>query len=147
MKVKFAVLVIWSLLATGHAVAQVYKWVDADGKVHFSDKPQDADGAQQVDLDSINVMEGGQQIAASASRNRERVSEQQKKAAEAAKDAPNPCKKDVERYRALSGIKTDKNGKPFFFYENNKDGSPMSRADHDKMVEELGANLRKRGCI
>jgi len=40
--------VVLALLATGLASAQVYKWVDEDGNVHFSDTPRA--GATLVDM-------------------------------------------------------------------------------------------------
>lgn len=36
------------MFATGAVLAQAYKWVDEDGVVHFSDRPQE--GAERVDL-------------------------------------------------------------------------------------------------
>ena len=41
------------LLATSTAVAGVYKWVDENGKVHFSDTPMSAN-AQPLKLKSVN---------------------------------------------------------------------------------------------
>ena len=37
-----------TLLASGLAAAQVYKWVDEDGVVHFSDQPRP--GAEEVQI-------------------------------------------------------------------------------------------------
>lgn len=41
-------LVLLPLLAAGLAYAQAYKWVDEDGVVHFSDRPQP--GAERLEL-------------------------------------------------------------------------------------------------
>lgn len=41
-------LLLTTLLASGLAAAQVYKWVDEDGVVHFSDQPRA--GAEEVEL-------------------------------------------------------------------------------------------------
>jgi len=35
-----ALLVVTTLLATGAAQAEVYRWVDENGEVHFSDRPR-----------------------------------------------------------------------------------------------------------
>ena len=46
-------VLLMSAIATAPAVAEIYKWVDADGKVHFGDKPLDpaqAAGAEEVQL-------------------------------------------------------------------------------------------------
>jgi hypothetical protein len=37
-------------LAAGFVLAQVYRWVDADGQVHYSDQP--GPGAEEVELES-----------------------------------------------------------------------------------------------
>ncbi len=41
-------LLLFALLSAGFAWAQAYRWVDEDGVVHFSDRPQP--GAERVDL-------------------------------------------------------------------------------------------------
>ena len=41
------------LLATSTAVAGVYKWIDENGKVHFSDRPMSAK-AEPLKLKSVN---------------------------------------------------------------------------------------------
>ena len=41
-------LAVISLLAAGLAAAQAYRWVDEDGVVHYSDRPQP--GAERIDL-------------------------------------------------------------------------------------------------
>ena len=44
-----------ALLAAAPAVAATYKWVDKDGKVHYSDKPQP--GAEKVELKPLTEIE------------------------------------------------------------------------------------------
>jgi len=39
------------------ALGQVYRWVDKDGNVHFSDIPQE--GAEELDLPDVQTFEGG----------------------------------------------------------------------------------------
>jgi hypothetical protein len=41
-----AALIVWSAVAS----AVVYKWVDADGKVHYGDRPPDGVHAEVVEL-------------------------------------------------------------------------------------------------
>lgn len=45
---KYLVTAIVVLLGAGAVLAQAYKWVDEDGVVHYSDRPQP--GAEQVEL-------------------------------------------------------------------------------------------------
>ena len=49
-------VLLLGLLATGAAHAQAYKWTDADGVVHYSDRPQP--GAQEVDLGQYSAPQG-----------------------------------------------------------------------------------------
>lgn len=48
MRINIAVLAFVAVLAAGSVYAQAYRWVDADGVVHYSDVPQE--GAEQIVL-------------------------------------------------------------------------------------------------
>lgn len=48
MQKRIALLFALALFATGTAYAQAYKWIDKDGTVHYSDRPEP--GAERVDL-------------------------------------------------------------------------------------------------
>jgi hypothetical protein len=50
------IVLVLGLLATGAVQAQAYKWTDADGVVHYSDRPQP--GAQEVDLGRYSAPQG-----------------------------------------------------------------------------------------
>jgi len=131
--------------------AAVYKWVDGDGNVHFSDDPQDAVKGEEVNYDSLNVLEGGEDLANSASKHRERVLEQQEKALKASKEVPeetyDPCQEDLEAYDKLSRVHVDSNGVPFHYYSEGEDGTPLSQQEQDEVVLELGNDLERRGCL
>lgn len=150
-KVILGILVLVAFVGSWQAKAAVYKWVDENGKVHFSDRPQDATKGEEVDVTSSNVMEGGNDLASSAEQNRQRVADQRKReqdqAARDEEDSFDPCAEDLESYEAYSRIHHDKNGRPFYYYENNEDGTPMSQREHNAMVESLEQSLRSRGCI
>lgn len=49
MKKTLRVLVVCVAASAGGAQAQVYKWTDANGKVHYGDK-KEAEGARQQEL-------------------------------------------------------------------------------------------------
>ena len=50
---KFLVLILAALLAmTTAAHAEVYKWVDEDGNVHFTDTPPPKQKTEEVKIDS-----------------------------------------------------------------------------------------------
>ena len=143
-----ASLFLISIIFTPICFAEVYKWVDENGNVHFSDNPQDADKGEQVNYGHLNVLEGGEELAASASKNRKRVSEQQAKASETnTESSVDPCRADLENYQKYSTVHHDANGVPFYYYLNDEDGRPMSQRDHNEMVSKMKAELERRGCL
>ena len=50
---RIATIIVLSslLLAAAAAAQQVYRWVDEDGVVHYSDQPPPNDGAQAIDIE------------------------------------------------------------------------------------------------
>ena len=56
MQIRIIVIVL-GLLASSSALAQAYKWTDADGIVHYSDRPQP--GATEVDLGKYRSPQSG----------------------------------------------------------------------------------------
>ena len=50
--IYISMILLFSLLA-GAANAEVYRWTDKDGNIHFSDKPQ-AEDAKQVKINPEN---------------------------------------------------------------------------------------------
>ena len=137
--------------ASSPANAQIYKWVDEDGNVHFGDYPQDEQTSEQLDIEHTNTMEGGYELSQSAIKNKERVAEQQKKdrelAAENASNYKDPCAAGIAEYRRFSQVHEDSRGVPYYVYRDNPDGSPMSQQDHNKMVDAMRVKLEKRGCM
>ena len=53
MKRLFLLLAL--LLPLGMAAAEIYKWTDENGRVHFGDVPQAVDNTETVDLGRINT--------------------------------------------------------------------------------------------
>ena len=47
------ILLLAALLASTAAATEIYKWIDEDGVVHFSDQPRE--GAERVQLPEANV--------------------------------------------------------------------------------------------
>ena len=45
-----AIVVSFLLMLSAVSSAQVYRWVDEKGQVHFSDKPTDRQQAEKVDI-------------------------------------------------------------------------------------------------
>ena len=55
MQIRF-IAILLGLLASSSALAQAYTWTDADGVVHYSDRPQP--GATEVDLGKYSAPQG-----------------------------------------------------------------------------------------
>jgi glutaredoxin len=52
---KWLVLLPGLLLSFGMAGADIYKWTDENGRVHFGDAPQTTENSEPVDLGRINT--------------------------------------------------------------------------------------------
>ncbi len=61
MKTIYLVLITLIFASTGHA--QVYKWTDAQGNIHFGDKPPGTVQAEQVTI-RVNTYSGGANVEA-----------------------------------------------------------------------------------
>ncbi len=141
---------LMSLMCVPTTMSAVYKWVDKDGNVHFSDDPQDAEKGEQVTYDSLNVLEGGEELAASASKNRERIREEQEKTSESAaepQEVYNPCKEDLDTYDKYTGLHQNSNGVPVFYYAEDENGKALSQRAQNELVRELESDLKQRGCL
>lgn len=68
---KHLTLLFTALLLAAAATAGTYKWVDKDGKVHYSDKP--VEGAEAVELPTIPTYESPVDKEAMERRRRERA--------------------------------------------------------------------------
>ncbi|MDH3746937.1 MAG: DUF4124 domain-containing protein [Gammaproteobacteria bacterium] len=51
---KRPILLLASLFAASTVMAEAYRWVDADGVVHYSDRPEE--GAERIDLPESNIV-------------------------------------------------------------------------------------------
>jgi hypothetical protein len=51
MKSRILLALLLAGMALGANAGQVYKWVDASGKVHYTDQPGPGDGGKQVNVD------------------------------------------------------------------------------------------------
>lgn len=53
MKVGILTLGVWLSLAVGQLQAEVYRWVDENGKVHFGDRPPTGQKTDTLDLPKV----------------------------------------------------------------------------------------------
>ena len=61
LKVNVITLLLsFSFLSSSATYAEIYKWVDENGKVHFGDAPPSSKEAQSVNLKPVNSFSGNQ---------------------------------------------------------------------------------------
>jgi len=142
-------------------VAEIYKWVDAEGKIHYGDKPIDpvqAREAQQVELqDSYKPAERTaqeqraydeeQRLIGLRNQMRRRDEQQAREETDAKQREEKRvlCAKYEETIRELSTVQ-DKNGVPVLVYLKDEDGKSVSAQRQLEIIEELKAKSKDAGC-
>ncbi len=134
------------LLAIGQVQAQVYKWVDENGKLQFSDKPPPEKPAEDISqqLEKTNVDHASGKMATAAPPKRDKTEDEkqleQRKRQEIEDRIGKQCramKKDMDAIaRGERGIFVDKDGKEELVLER----------DRDKKLQEWKDEYRRRGC-
>jgi Domain of unknown function (DUF4124) len=142
-------------------VAEIYKWVDADGKIHYGDKPRDA--AQAREAQQIQLRESYQPAERTAQeqqaydeeqrlislRDQMRRSEEQQARDEAEAKQREEKKLLCENYedaiRELSTVQ-EKNGVPTWVYLQDEDGKSVSSQRQLEIIEEIKTKSTAAGC-
>jgi len=141
--------------------AEIYKWVDAEGRIQYGDKPRDsvqAQKSQQVELqESYKPAERTAQEQQAYDEEQRRISlrnqmrrseeEQALKEVQAKQREEKKvlCSKYEEKIRELSTVQ-EINGVPAFVYLKDEDGKPVSVQRQLEIVEELKAKSKVAGC-
>ena len=154
------VALVTALLATA-SHAQIYKWTDEDGNVHFGDKPADAQtasDAEQVDIE-LNY-----QPADLSDEERQRLLAEQNARADAARNrreagelaaAKQKASRDEEkqgRCRELDvaiqklGTADRKYGRLQRTFIEGEDGQSISEEEQNAIVEDLRRERTALGC-
>jgi hypothetical protein len=141
--------------------AEIYKWVDADGKVHFGDKPRDpkaASEAEQVELGNgyqpseHTVQE--QEAYDAEQRNmmlrnqvyrREQEEARKQAAATRREEQAKLCASYANAVKELSTVEI-KNGVRHLVYVKGEDGKPVSSERQREIIEILKAKMADAGC-
>ena len=159
------VLLVTAPLAPAIASTDIYKWVDADGNVHFGDKPQNpaqADKAKPVELNTgyqpqartaaeQEAFEREQRLTLEKSKvSRDRVEQRQQKDQEEAqaksrKEKNAACAAYEREIAHLSGTKTV-NGLRQRTYLTGKDGKSLTAKRQQEIVDELRAEMTRADC-
>ncbi len=124
-------LVLCLMLTATLAVAAVYRWVDADGKVHFSDTPPAGVTSQEMALPTPDVLPAPTVVPAEAKAGQSRSAEEKPTTSRVSSEGAN-----VEIYvtdwcpycrKAESWFKS--RGIPFAAYDIEKDSRAAQRKE------------------
>ena len=156
----FAILLLALASFPFAAVAEIYKWVDAEGKVHFGDKPLDPKQAQ--DAEPVKLKESYRPSVRTAEE-QERYNEEQRhimlrdqmrrqEDKEAQEEAEAKRRKEKEALCAayakdsegLTSIKIENGIRVFGYLE--EDGKPVSSDRQREIIEELKTKSAEAGC-
>jgi hypothetical protein len=139
MTVRVLLVIAFALLAAAAGAADVYRWVDAEGKVHFSDSPPPGVAAEKLGIKSAPTDPTAVDLAESERQVRENHEEADaivaanagKEAAAKAEQKAKDCEGAKARYEAVQHSRK--------FATKDKDGkdSWMSGDDADKMKQKL----------
>lgn len=108
MMARLGLLLLSLLIATAGAQAAVYRWVDKDGKVHYSDKPPSGEqgAAERVNIDTqpadpekIAALE--KQLAEESAAKEERQTEDAQQAQEELARRQQQCRMAVQNLAAV----------------------------------------------
>lgn len=142
-------------------LAEIYKWIDADGKVHFGDKPKDP--VQALDAEQVELGESYQPSVRTAQEKEDYDNEQRlimlrdqmrrREESQAQNEAEVRRREEkialCERYKeAITrlGVVAVKNGVRTRVYLEGEDGKSVSSERQRETVEELKAEMADAGC-
>jgi Cu/Ag efflux pump CusA len=142
-------ILLANLTISLQSIAQVYKWVDENGKVHFSDKPFDEKSKavkiksqpqvsqQEVDQAKQRAARVIQQQRKINAINSEETREEQKAKAAREKDAAKTCAKAKREMQFMNGR--------YISYTTNDKGEKYALTDDEvnRLADELKAAIAK----
>ena len=151
----FVFLLLVLLIPVSPVFAEIYKWVDESGKVHFGDKPKDSathQSSEKVELKQSYVPGPGlspEQVEAQKAflRRKDVEREQQKQDAEKSaikrKELQAQCKSMRDRLKDFTnkGMMGGKRKRVDYFVE---DGKPVSSKRQQEMVAEMQRKISKK---
>lgn len=91
------IIVSCLFLLTSAAYGEVYKWTDADGKVHYGDKPPVQIPIEQLDVDISPVNGSASGLRASEQRLLERIEKAEERAAKNRRDKAKQAAQEHQR--------------------------------------------------
>jgi hypothetical protein len=139
---KRIAIAVLALALAPLAMAQLYKWVDKDGKVHYSDQPPPATATKQ-----INVAPGPSTPAPSAlekDKTLEKTRTESREAAKKAEDTEKVAKQRQEECdKARSYLKGLENGGRFVTFDAKGDRVFMEQDQIDAETAKARKNVEE----
>lgn len=130
------------LICTAAGAEEMYRWVDEDGRVHFTDKPRgyadDEPGVERLEIRGPKPLGQGEEVEAIRQRTERMLQEQRERDAERAAEQEEAqrqvqarCRQVERDIRRLSGrvMYRDEDGKPY-------DVTPQRVAQDKARLEE-----------
>jgi len=134
------------LLSMGHS-AEIYRWVDENGKVHYSDKPPKGakKKAQQVIIDSTPEVAKKDTVARSASDRmaaaNQWLSSTREKKEEKVAERDQAYQKKQQRIRDCKVLKRElkdfQNADVVYDYDENGERFYLSEQERDKLIHNI----------
>ncbi len=158
---RAGLLLVLAVTFAPQAPAEIYTWVDADGKVHFGDKPTDP--VQARNAQAVQLKQGYQPSVRTAQEQEAYDNEQQanqrrtdlnRREAQAAKDRADAARREEQaascaKYdaslRELGTVERE-GRRRIVRYATNADGSSVSSDQQRAIIAELKAQRARAGC-
>lgn len=146
MRTQAVFILYVSLLLSGPAVAEVYKWVDENGKVQFSDKAPAESSAENIEekLKKTNVDEASKNISSGVIASTEKNSDEEmlelKKRQALEEKIGAKCRKWQEEINAIA------EGRYIVFYDKDGNEELVLERDRGKKLLEWREGYQEYGC-
>ncbi len=157
-------VILWlatPLLATEASSAEIYKWVDDKGNVHFGDKPMDP--AQAADAKPVELNTGYQPPARTAEEQealeselrslQQKAGEHQRTQQQAQEEANANSRLELAELCAAYESNIKKlttielvDGRRQIYYMKSEDGKPVTARRQREIIEEARAEMVAAGC-
>ena len=127
-----------ALVSSSLSAEQMYKWVDKDGKVHYTQTPPPADAAADVKSLNISAPPPDPTTLSNTQNLEKTTSEQDKKNQETANKAAQDAQKKQEQQKQCEAARQQLEAfqAAHFIAVPDKDGNPQYYSGDDKLKQE-----------
>jgi hypothetical protein len=151
-------LVVTLVVATA-ARAEIYRWVDEDGNVHYGDRTAATradDAHEAVDLGvgyTPTTLSDSERSAANKARLEQQRKIEARRNAEEKRDGQQlaereelrekQCEQDRQKLSDVTEVKLNEHGRPRIYYLTHDDGTPMKSSEHAAAVKALREKIAR----